>query len=110
MDPDSEDVVHLVQLLLPLRTQDGAPQPRDAFEAVERELIAYCGGVTTFSRAPAHGRWRDTEGQEQVDEIVVFEALVSRLDRKWWTDYRSQLALRFGQDVVVVRATAVRIL
>jgi len=42
--------------------------------------------------------------------MVMVEVMVETLDEAWWQGYRTQLERRFEQDVIVVRALAVRML
>ena len=99
---------YLVEVLLPLDDNAGAPFPRAAFDRVRRELAERFGGVTAFLRAPASGLWRDDEGVVRRDDIVTFEVMADTLDEAWWRDYRRSLAERFEQDDVVVRAIEAR--
>lgn len=99
--------MHLVELFLPLRDNRGQPFPAALYETVRAELAARHGGVTAFTRAPAKGLWDDGDGGMQQDDVVLFEVVVEDLDRAWWRCYREALELRFRQDEVLVRATAV---
>lgn len=98
--------MHLIQLLLPLYDPDGTAFARAAFDEVAAELTARFGGVTSYARAPARGRWEDDDGRTAHDDIVVVEVMVDVLDRDWWADYRDELARRFRQQELVVRAMA----
>ena len=94
----------LVQLLLPLYDNDQQALPRSLFRTVSEELIERFGGLTTYSRAPANGYWRE-DGENAVrDETVVYEVMVDELDRDWWAQYRVDLERRFRQKSLVVRA------
>ena len=98
-------MTHLVQILLPLRDNEGNPFPRAAFAAVREELAERFGGVTAYLQAPAQGVWKDDEeGTLERDEIVVLEVMVERLEPGWWGEFREQLRQRFRQDELVVRA------
>jgi hypothetical protein len=101
--------VHLVQILLPLYDNAGAPLPRELFATVREELTAAFGGLTVFSRAPAEGLWKDGDGTTR-DDIVVFEIMAERLDEGWWRTYRKELETRFRQHEIVVRAQETRLL
>ena len=103
--------MHLVQILLPLRDNDGHPFPRRELSRVREELVERFGGVTAHLQAPAHGVWKDEEaGTVQRDEIVVVEVMDEALDREWWRSYREELRLRFKQEELVVRATEIEML
>ena len=99
--------MHLVQLLLPLRDNDGAPFPRVAFEEVRSERTERYGGVTAYLRSQASGVWKDEGGEVARDEVVMVEVMVDRLERDWWADYRRMLEERFRQAELVVRALSI---
>lgn len=101
------DAMHLVQLFLPLRDNDGNAFPRDRFAAVRDELTARFGGLTAYTRAPAQGLWSDSDGPPQRDDLVVYEVMVDHLDRAWWATYRTALERLFSQEELLVRSQAV---
>lgn len=98
--------MHLVQVLLPLRDNDGRPFGREPFDAVRAELTERFGGVTAYLQSPAEGAWRDPGGGVDRDDVVILEVMAEALDRAWWGEYRRRLERRFRQDEVVVRALA----
>src|SRR5438132_768830 len=51
---------YLVQLILPVYDNDGAPIGRALFAQVRRELTERFGGVTAYTRAPAEGMWESS--------------------------------------------------
>lgn len=95
--------MHLVQLLLPLKDQDGKPFPRSLYRSIRTELTDRFGGFTAYSRAPAEGVWDDGAEVEH-DDIVVYEVMVADIDRDWWATFRTGLENRFEQHELVVRA------
>ena len=99
--------MHLVQILLPLRDNEGRPFPRAAFDTVNRELTDRFGGVTAYLRSPAIGTWREDDGAVARDDMAIIEVMDADLDRSWWSAYRRDLEERFRQDEVVVRATTI---
>lgn len=102
--------MHLVQLFLPLRDNRKQPFDRALFERVRRELIERFGGITAYQRAPAQGVWKEPDGDESRDEIVILEVMAEELDRAWWREYREELAERFRQEEMVVRALPIETL
>ena len=96
--------LHLVQILLPLYDNHGDPLPHGEFQRVGAELTERFGGLTAFTRAPAEGVWKDEAARTTRDEIVVFEIMAEKLDRRWWRAYRRELERRFRQEVIVIRA------
>lgn len=99
--------MHLVQLFLPLYGNDGERLPKALFDEARRELTERFGGMTAFMRAPALGLWEDAAGDVRRDEVVLFEVVADTLDREWWCAYRRTLERRFGQDELMLRATAI---
>jgi hypothetical protein len=98
--------MHLVEIFLPLTDNDGKRFPEKLFTTIREELAEEFGGVTSFSRAPAHGM--TDEGNKVVhDEIIVTEVMVEKLDPEWWARYREKLEKAFAQDEVLVRASAI---
>ena len=96
--------MHLVQLFLPLRDNDGAVFDRALFDEVRATLAERFGGSTAFVRSPASGLWEDDDGQLERDDVVLLEVMADPLDRAWWHDYRRALERRFRQDTILVRA------
>jgi hypothetical protein len=104
---DVRQQMHVVEIFLPLRRNDGSPQPPALFAQVRRELVDRFGGLTAYSRAPAEGLWEREEGSVDADAIVIFEVMTGALDRAWWAKFRSRLEQLFGQEAIVIRASAV---
>ena len=101
--------MHLVQILLPLRDNEGGAFPPDLYAQVRRTLKERFGGMTAYSRAPAEGSWKD--GEETVrDDIVVLEVMAGRLEADWWRAFRQNLEGTFRQDTIIVRAQALTML
>jgi hypothetical protein len=98
--------VFLVEFLLPVSDNDGKRIAKDEFDRIRHELTERFGGVTAFMRSPAIGHWADEAGVVRRDEVVSFEVMSDTLDRDWWRGYREELARRFRQEEIVVRATS----
>ena len=101
--------MYLVEILLPLTDSSGKDFPAAYYENLAMELVAVFGGVTSFLRAPAEGRWHDS-GSTEHDDIVVIEVMAPTFDRAWWMALKARLEHRFSQDVIVIRAHAVEVL
>ena len=99
--------MQLIQILLPLFDNDGAPFPHAAYQRVSAELAERFGGLTAFTRAPAAGLWKDESAGTTRDEIVVLEVMTEVIDRLWWRDYRRELERRLRQDEIVIRAQTI---
>lgn len=93
--------MHLIQILLPLE-EEGVPFPAEQYDQLEQELTDRFGGVTSFSRTPAEGRWKQG-AQTEHDDIVVLEVMTDHVDRSWWAALRERLTEEFRQDELVIR-------
>lgn len=101
--------MHLVQILLPLSDNAGRRFEGGDYGKVRAELAQRFGGITSFTRAPAEGMWKEG-GHTSHDDIVVFEIMARELDQSWWEKYRAELEQRFRQETIVVRAIKVEML
>lgn len=102
--------MELVQILLPLRDNEGKAFPRESFSGVRRDLVERFGGLTAYMRAPAEGLWDSGGGDTAKDEIVIFEVMTKAQDRAWWRAFRAQLEQDFRQEHIVIRATPIELI
>ncbi|HYD96667.1 MAG TPA: hypothetical protein VEC01_15160 [Noviherbaspirillum sp.] len=100
----------LIQLLLPLYDNTGQELPRDVYLRTRDDILARFGGLTTYTRSPAGGLWREEDGKTVRDDLVVYEVMADDLDEAWWRSYRQVLQERFRQQELVVRAQETRLL
>ncbi|HEX8319004.1 hypothetical protein [Longimicrobium sp.] len=96
--------MHLVQILVPLRDNDGNPFPRAWLDALRVELTERFGGVTAHLRAPAAGAWKDDDGDLARDDVVTVEVMAEKLDRDWWSAFGKRLAEQYRQEEMMMRA------
>ena len=102
--------MHLVQVLLPLYDNNGQVFEPALYIAVKTTFAQKFGGVTAYVRSPAEGAWHGPSGSATHDEIVIFEVMVERLDRRWWRKTRRELTRTFRQEQLIVRAHAIETL
>jgi hypothetical protein len=102
--------MHLIQILLPLYDNDGNPFPHEEFDRVRHDLADRFGGITTYVRSPAHGLWKETDSKTVHDDIVIYEVMADRLDRRWWREFREELTRRYRQESLIVRVTEIEML
>lgn len=102
--------MYLIQLLLPLYDNKGQALDPEAFIRTRDELVARFGGITTYSRAPANGLWKEGNGQAVRDELVIYEVMTETADKAWWRHYRTELEQRFRQEELVVRVQQIELL
>jgi hypothetical protein len=103
-------VTHLIQIFLPLADNDGNRFQRALYDEVSEELLRTFDGFTAYPHAPANGLWRSPDDAVQQDEVLVYDVIVTRMDRTWWTAYRRKLEQRFQQDRLHIRAIETEIL
>lgn len=101
---------HLIQILLPTHTRDGALVASEQFARVRAELTERFGGVTAYSRSPATGLWKNADEAIERDQVIMVEVVVDAFDRDWWIAYREQLEVRFDQEEVHARALALELI
>jgi hypothetical protein len=94
----------LVQIILPLYRNDGRRFEPELLKRVRGELRERFGGLTAYTRTPAEGTWQDDQGRTRREDVVIVEVMTDTLDRQWWSDYATELARRFQQEELVVRA------
>jgi hypothetical protein len=102
--------MYLIQLLLPAPRTPSAREPDPRVADTRRELVGRFGGMTAYLRTPAHGVWTSPEGDLAHDDVVMVEVVADTFDRQWWREYAGQLARRFAQDAIHVRAVQVEVL
>lgn len=96
--------MYLVQLLLPLYDNEGKVFGKSMLDRVRNELTARFGGVTTYRRSPAEGLWQEDDGEVARDDVVIYEVMTQELDRAEWHRYGQELAERFRQQEMMIRA------
>ncbi|HEX8747286.1 MAG TPA: hypothetical protein VF717_08800 [Pyrinomonadaceae bacterium] len=96
--------MYLVQLLIPLYDNEGRVFDKSMLDRVRNELTERFGGVTAYRRSPAEGLWQEDGGQVTRDEVVIYEVLTEELDRAHWKLYGEELAGRFHQQEMMMRA------
>ena len=99
--------MHMVQLLLPLYDNEGQAFGKALFDRVRDELTEGFGGVTAHRRSPAEGLWKEDGGAVNRDDVVIYEVMAEELDREWWRRYGEDLAERFRQEEMMIRAIPV---
>jgi hypothetical protein len=77
---------------------------------VREELIRRFGGLTAYVRAPVKGLWKEKPGKIVRDDLVIFEVLVTKLERKWWKNYERKLARAFRQEKVLIRVQRLEVI
>ena len=100
-------MAHTIEIFMPVYSPSGEAFPDRLYEDLERELVDQFGGVTSFARSPAQGKWRQGEAVTR-DDIIVFEVMVEDLDADWWSDFRVRMEQRFQQEEIVIRAHQIR--
>src|SRR4051794_9825254 len=100
---------HLIQILLPLRDNEGRNFPDSLFGDIQKMLTDRYGGVTAYARAPALGVWA-RDGAKLRDDIVILEVMTPEIDAAWWENFRQRLEQIMRQEQIVIRAQSITIL
>lgn len=98
--------MYLIQIFLPVHDNDGNRFPRALLDPVREDLTEQFGGTTAFLRSPAVGAWEDDDGEVCRDDVVLLEVMSDAVEHGWWSRYRRDLEQRFGQEEILVRASA----
>ena len=93
----------LIQILLPTTDNRGRRIGPRTFQTTARELTERFGGLTAHTRAPVEGLWKPAQRRTQHDELVIFEVIAPRLDRRWWRRYVTQLEKQYRQEKIQTR-------
>lgn len=99
--------MYVVQIFLPLNDQSGLRIPQARFEQAATELSQRFGGLTAYTRAPAKGVWRKAGRRAMHDDIVIYEVICPRLQRRWWKATRLKLEKAFDQESILIRGYAI---
>ncbi|GEO03847.1 hypothetical protein AAE02nite_15110 [Adhaeribacter aerolatus] len=102
--------MQLIQILLPLYNNQKEPFAQTVFNEIQQELTEKFGGITSFSRAPATGLWKENEEKTVKDEIIIYEVMAETLDRNWWQHYKAILEKTFRQEEILIRAWEIQVL
>ena len=95
---------NLIQILLPTNGSDDG-----VFERLAQELTEKFGGVTSFIRAPAEGRW-NTGSRTEHDDIAVIEVMADDVDYGYWADLRTRLEQALAQEEIIIRCQPLELL
>ena len=101
---------HLIEIFLPLNTNDGTPQPVQIFRRTREQFADQFGGETAFTRNSAKGVCLLEDNERLEDDIIVYDVMAETVDRLWWQSYKRDLAERFQQEEILIRATAVSLI
>lgn len=99
--------MYLVQIFLPLYDNAGRAIPQSRFAQVASDLSARFGGLTAYTRAPAEGVWKQRGKRAAHDDMVIYEVMSERLQRRWWRAKRIELQNLFHQQEILIRAQAI---
>jgi hypothetical protein len=101
--------MRLVQIFLPLYDNTGKRFPARLYAREREQLAERFGGITAHMQAPAKGLWKDGSKTHK-DDLVIFEVMLRKVDRKWWSHYRHLLQKRFKQKELLVRVQEVKVI
>lgn len=86
------------------------PQAQGVVENLLARLTERFGGATAFSRSPARGLWKDTDGAREADDVIVIETMAHSFEAPFWRSLKRELEGKLAQDEVLVRASKTALL
>jgi inorganic pyrophosphatase len=107
---EKKELNKLIQVYLPKNEAEGKPIPGEVFQKVKKELTEKFGGLTTYTRAPAKGLWKEEDQHTVIDDIVIYEIMAPSLDLEFWKDYKIQLQKLFKQEELIIRCSSITVL
>ena len=81
---------------MPVFDQDDKAFSAEIYAPMIKELTDIFGGITTYTRTPARGLWKEDNAQVVKDDIIVYEVMTEEVESLWWKDYKEQLRIKFN--------------
>lgn len=101
--------MYLMQIFVPYgNSADGALR-EEPYMNLKQELTDRFGGVTVYSRAPVKGIWKPAPGQQEADDMIIYEVLLGKPDMSYWSSLKSRLEYIFQQQEILMRYYTVSI-
>lgn len=100
----------LFQIFLPLYNRDGEPIAVENYKELRTELTEHFGGLTTYSRSPATGVWKDPNDDLAIDKIIVYEVVAESREVKYWQNLKVVLEKKFDQEEIMIRSQNIELL
>ena len=102
--------MQLIQILLPLVEKQKQDSSNQLYEDIRKELTEKFGGITTYTRSPATGLWKEETDKTVKDNVILYEIMAPELDRNWWQTYKDKLETLFEQDEIIIRTWEIEVL
>lgn len=93
----------LIQIFLPIKDNEGKDLPAQEYISLRTLLTEKFGGITTYSRSPARGIWKE-KNRTNKDEIIIYEVLVKEMDMPWWKSLKEKLEATLSQEQILIRS------
>lgn len=100
--------MHLIQIFVPQFIKKKRISKK-ILEALAFELSQSFGGATAYLRSPALGLWKKRTKLDR-EQILVFEVMVTRLQRREWAKRRLAWQKMFRQEKLLIRSLEIDIL
>ncbi|PIQ21276.1 MAG: hypothetical protein COW65_10010 [Cytophagales bacterium CG18_big_fil_WC_8_21_14_2_50_42_9] len=102
--------MQLIQIFLPLIEKETKDFARNLYTEIRKELMENFGGITTYTRSPATGLWKEESDKTVKDKIIIYEVMAEDLNRDWWKQYKQNLEEQFQQDEIIIRTWKIDVL
>lgn len=107
-----KDADHLkkIEIFVPIFDSRGNRFSETIYRRIKKKLTEDFGGVTAYTQMPADGIWKDKKDREIKDQIVIYEVMVSKIDKSYWKAYKQKLQELFEQQDLVIRQSDIGLL
>ena len=102
--------MQLIQILLPVIEKENEDLPWHLYADIRKELTEKFGGITTYTHSPATGLWKEAADKTVKDEIIIYEIMARDIDGDWWKSYKQMLEIKFKQEEIIIRSSAIDVL
>lgn len=104
------DHLNKIEIFVPIFDNKGNRFSETIYRKIKKKLTEDFGGVTAYTQMPAEGIWKDTKYREIKDEIIIYEVMVSKIDKSYWKAYKQRLKEQFEQKELVIRQSGIGLL
>jgi len=102
--------MQLIQILLPLIEKENKDSNFNLYTEIRKELTEKFGGITTYTRSPATGSWKEEANKTVKDDIIIYEVMAQDLDKDWWEKYKQMMEKEFEQEEIIIRTWQIDLL
>jgi len=102
--------MQLIQIFLPIVEKENKDFNFQLYTDIRTELTNKFGGITTYTRSPATGLWKEEADKTVKDAIIIYEVMAQDLDKDWWQNYKQMMEKEFQQEEIIIRTWKIDLL